>query len=97
MRRAPSRDTVPSRMDEQTLTLAPESHIRRTLEEVLAPLVAVDGGTIEFVALRGDVVEVAMGASCRGCPGQRETLEGVVLPALRAADARVRDVRVVAR
>lgn len=65
------------------------------LDEVVAPLVAADGGTLTFVRRRGDVVEVRLAGACRGCPGQSYTLKGVVLPALQAVDASVRDVKAV--
>lgn len=69
--------------------------IRMTIDHVLAPLIAVDGGALTLVGRRDDVVEVRLTGACRGCPGQSFTLKGVVLPALQAADPSVRDVRAV--
>jgi Fe-S cluster biogenesis protein NfuA len=75
---------------------APDSDsLSHTLTEVVAPLVAADGGTLVIVRRSGDVVEVRFGGACRGCPGQPYTLKGVVLPALQATDPTVRDVRAV--
>jgi Fe-S cluster biogenesis protein NfuA len=66
------------------------------LHEVLAPMVARDGGALGWVRRAGDTVEVSLGGACLGCPAQRDTVEGVLLPAMRAADPTVLAVRVVA-
>jgi len=63
--------------------------------EVLAPLVALDGGRLEWVGLSDDVAALRLGGACRGCPGQRTTLEEVVLPSLRAVFPALKGVRVV--
>jgi Fe-S cluster biogenesis protein NfuA len=52
--------------------------------DVLGPLFAADGGSIELVDVRDQLVVVRFGGSYRGCPSSTHTLEGVVLPALRA-------------
>ncbi len=72
-----------------------DSALRTALDEVVAPLVAVDNGKVAFVRRQGDVVEVRFAGACRGCPGQSFTLKGVVLPALQRVDGTVRDVRAV--
>ncbi|MBL8600488.1 MAG: NifU family protein [Myxococcales bacterium] len=69
--------------------------LRSVIESVIGPLVARDGGAVEWVGLRGDVVELRLLGACRGCPGQRNTLEGVILPALRVSDPTVSEVRVL--
>ncbi len=74
---------------------ANQGELERAVADVVAPLVAVDGGTIALVRRAGDVVEVRFGGACRGCPGQSYTLKGVLLPALQASDPTVRDVRAV--
>jgi Fe-S cluster biogenesis protein NfuA len=72
-----------------------DTALRTALDEVVAPLVAIDNGRVSFVRRQGDVVEVRFAGACRGCPGQGFTLRGVVLPALQRVDATVRDVRAV--
>lgn len=74
-----------------------EGALRALVESVLAPLVARDGGELHWVRRVGDVVEVAMLGQCRGCPAQRDTLDGVLLPALRGVDPTVAAVRAVPR
>jgi Fe-S cluster biogenesis protein NfuA len=76
-------------------TMSDEAPLARTFAEVIAPLVAIDHGTVSLVRRTGDVVEVRFGGACKGCPGQSYTLKGVLLPALQAADPSVRDVRAV--
>jgi Fe-S cluster biogenesis protein NfuA len=72
-----------------------QNSIARVVNEVLAPLVARDRGTITFVRVIDGVAEVKLGGACRGCPGQMYTLQGVVLPALSRVDATIREVRCV--
>jgi Fe-S cluster biogenesis protein NfuA len=59
--------------------------IEALFRDVLGPLFAADGASIELVDLRDQVVLVRFGGSYRGCPSSTHTLEGVVLPAVRAA------------
>ena len=59
--------------------------IENLFRDVLGPLFAADGASIELVDLREQVVIVRFGGSYRGCPSSTHTLEGVVLPAVRAA------------
>ncbi len=69
--------------------------VRRALDAYVAPLVARDGGTLTLLGVREGVVEIALGGKCQGCPAQRDTAQGVVLPAVRAVDPSVTAVRVV--
>lgn len=71
-----------------------EVALRTLVESVLAPLVARDGGRLTWVRRVGDVVEVRLGGACLGCPGRRDTLDTVLLPALRGVDPSVASVRV---
>jgi Fe-S cluster biogenesis protein NfuA len=59
--------------------------IESLFRDVLGPLFAADGASIELVDLREQVVLVRFGGTYRGCPSSTHTLEGVVLPAIRAA------------
>lgn len=63
--------------------------IRAVVDSVLAPLVALDGGTLEFVSLEGRAVKVRLFGTCSGCPGRSFTIERVILPALQRADATI--------
>jgi len=73
------------------LALRLQAHV----ETVLAPLVARDGGRLGWVGLRHEVAEITLGGACRGCPGQRTTLDEVLLPSLRALHPPLQGVRVV--
>ena len=59
--------------------------IESLFRDVLGPLFATDGGSIELVDIRDQLVVVRFGGAYRGCPSSTHTLDGVVLPALRAA------------
>lgn len=74
---------------------SPAHRLRAHVESVLAPLVAVDGGRLGWVGLRDDIAELTLGGACRGCPGQRTTLDEVLLPSLRALYPALQGVRVV--
>lgn len=66
--------------------------IRAVVDGVLAPLVALDGGTVEFVSLEGRAAKVRLFGACSGCPGRSFTVERVILPALQRADASIERV-----
>ena len=78
-------------------TIDGQCALRALVESVLAPLVAKDGGVLRWERRVDDVIEVSLGGACLGCPAQRDTLDWVLLPAMRAVDASVAAVRVVAR
>jgi Fe-S cluster biogenesis protein NfuA len=59
--------------------------IESTLREVLKPLFEAEGGTVELVDIRDDVVLLRFGGSYRGCPSVPYTVAGFVLPAFRSA------------
>jgi Fe-S cluster biogenesis protein NfuA len=82
-----------------TVVADPQDHraLRALIESVLAPLVAKDGGRLQWVRRVDGVVEVSLGGACLGCPAQRDTADAVLLPAMRAVDPTVSSVRVVPR
>lgn len=55
------------------------------IREVLSPLFAAEGGTIELVEVRDGRVQVRMGGAYRGCPSVPYTVAAIVTPALRQA------------
>ena len=59
--------------------------IESLFQDVLGPLFALEGGSIELVDVRDKLVLVRVGGAYRGCPSTQHMLEGVVVPALRAA------------
>jgi len=71
--------------------------LRALVDTVLAPLVAKDGGILQWVRRVDSVVEVSLSGACLGCPAQRDTADAVLLPAMRAVDPSVTSVRVVPR
>jgi len=68
-----------------------EQHVRETLEE-LRPALQMDGGDVEFVALRDGVVQVRLLGACGGCPMATMTLVGFVEERLKQ---RVPDIQQV--
>jgi len=69
-----------------------KEHIERVCREILAPLIATDGGEIYLVRFEGDDVHIHLAGVCAGCPGASLTGEKVILPALRAAAPKARVV-----
>ncbi len=59
--------------------------IETVMREVLTPLFAADGGTMELVAVKDGVVQVRFGGAYRGDPSVAYTVSGFVLPAFRQA------------
>jgi Fe-S cluster biogenesis protein NfuA len=58
--------------------------ILRVLEEVVAPLVASDGGKIYLVKADEDAVVVHLGGRFSGCPGNTLAQRRVIEPAILA-------------
>lgn len=68
--------------------------IRAVVDGVLAPMVALDGGALEFVSLGDRSAKVRLSGACSGCPGRAFTIDRVILPALQRADANIERVEV---
>jgi Fe-S cluster biogenesis protein NfuA len=71
-----------------------EEAARKLIDQVLRPLIAVDGGRIELVSVVDKCVVVRLSGTCAGCPGRPYTLSGVIEPAVKRALGK--DVRVEA-
>jgi Fe-S cluster biogenesis protein NfuA len=69
--------------------------IEATLRELLLPLFAIDGGTVELVGLHDKTVQLRFGGTYRGCPSVSFTVSGFVVPALRKTLGRDVQVEVV--
>ena len=57
--------------------------IGKFIEEVVAPVVQIDGGNIEFIGLEGDKVKVALYGACSSCSMTGATLYKGVQEMLR--------------
>jgi Fe-S cluster biogenesis protein NfuA len=53
---------------------AASAQVRALVEREIRPLVARDGGDVEFVAWRGGVLELALRGACAECPSSAQTL-----------------------
>jgi Fe-S cluster biogenesis protein NfuA len=53
---------------------AESAHVRALVEREVRPLVARDGGDVEFVSWRGGVLELALRGACADCPSSAQTL-----------------------
>jgi len=70
--------------------------LEEVIKEKIAPLVAVDGGSVELVKVRDDgTVLLHLGGACSGCPGLEYTLNMVILPILKDEVAGVKAVESV--
>jgi len=52
--------------------------------DVLAPLLAADGGVLYVVQLEDDQVILHLGGTCSGCPGAPITSSSIIDPAIRS-------------
>jgi Fe-S cluster biogenesis protein NfuA len=52
-------------------------------QDVIAPLVAADGGDISLVGIESDAISLHLGGTCSGCPGTQVTAAAVIEPAIR--------------
>jgi Fe-S cluster biogenesis protein NfuA len=63
----PEEDTYPT-----------EEQMRTLLEKLSAYIETFHGGSVEMVAMEGNVVKVRLGGACLGCPLSPNTLHGWV-------------------
>lgn len=60
--------------------------------DVLAPLVAADGGVMYIVKTTAEEVHLHLTGTCAGCPGAGLTRDGVIAPAVRTVAPKARVV-----
>jgi Fe-S cluster biogenesis protein NfuA len=56
---------------------------KKLVDEVLAPLIAADGGKIELIGVGDRRIIVRLTGTCLGCPGRPYTLSRIVEPAAK--------------
>ena len=54
-----------------------EAKIKEALDKI-RPFLQNDGGDVEFVEYKDNIVKVKLQGPCAGCPGARMTLQGVI-------------------
>ena len=54
-----------------------EAKIQEALDKI-RPFLQNDGGDVEFVEYKDNIVKVKLQGHCAGCPGARMTLQGVI-------------------
>jgi Fe-S cluster biogenesis protein NfuA len=59
-------------------TYSKEEQVKALLEQINAYIEHYHGGSVEMVALEGDVLKVRLGGACLGCPLSPNTLHGWV-------------------
>ncbi|MDP9150867.1 MAG: NifU family protein [Myxococcota bacterium] len=67
-----------------------KEQIATICREILAPLVASDGGDFYLLRVDGDDVHIHLAGTCAGCPGASLTGDKIILPALRSASPSLR-------
>jgi len=60
-----------------------EARAQQLIDQVVRPLIQVDGGDIEIVEVSESRLIVRLTGTCSGCPGRPYTLRGVVERAAR--------------
>jgi Fe-S cluster biogenesis protein NfuA len=69
-----------------------DADLWKVCHDVLAPLVAADGGVMYLVKSVGDDVHIHLTGTCAGCPGAALTRDGVIAPAVRTVKPKARVV-----
>ncbi|XVG96597.1 NifU family protein [Eubacteriales bacterium KG127] len=54
-----------------------EAKIQEALDKI-RPFLQNDGGDVEFIEYKDNIVWVKLKGHCAGCPGARMTLQGVI-------------------
>jgi Fe-S cluster biogenesis protein NfuA len=73
--------------------VARRDKIDEVVRDVLAPLLAKDGGGISVVRFEGSVLTLSLSGALLGCPGTPYVKRGVIEPAIHAAAGK--DVEIV--
>jgi Fe-S cluster biogenesis protein NfuA len=63
---------------DENVTIAREDQIRALVENLSAYIEQFHGGSVDVVAIEGDVLKVKFGGACLGCPLSPATLHGWV-------------------
>ncbi len=71
-----------------------EEKVKKALEKI-RPLLQRDGGDIEFVAMKGKVVQVKLRGACGSCPMSQMTLKSVVEASVKKEVPEVEKVETV--
>lgn len=82
----PQRSALATTLADEIITREDDTNedLLRMCRDVLAPLVAADGGVMYLVKSReADDVHVHLTGTCAGCPGASLTRDGVIAPAVR--------------
>ena len=66
--------------------------LMKMCRDVLAPLVAADGGTMYLVKASAEEAHFHLTGTCAGCPGASLTRDGMIAPAVRAVLPKARVV-----
>lgn len=69
--------------------------IEKTIEEVVKPMLAHDGGSVEIVDIKGHLVFCRLEGACGGCPSAGQTLKLMIEKTLKdLVDERIRVIQV---
>ena len=63
--------------------MAGRDELEAAVAELVRPLVAADGGTIDVVSLSDGELVIRLGGACAGCPGAALTTSRIVEPVAR--------------
>ncbi len=63
---------------------ATREKVKKSVAELIAPLVKADGGEVFLVALTSDDVHLHLAGTCAGCPGAAMTQKALINPVIAA-------------
>jgi Fe-S cluster biogenesis protein NfuA len=63
---------------------ATREKVKKSVSELVAPLVKADGGEVFLVALTSEDVHVHLAGTCAGCPGAAMTQKALIGPVVNA-------------
>jgi len=58
--------------------------------DVIAPLLAVDGGVLYIVSVEDDALTMHLAGTCAGCPGAPITTRSIIEPAVRSVSPAIK-------
>ena len=62
----------------------PREKVLKICEDIIAPLVEADGGSLFVVSIEADSIALHLAGQCAGCPGASLTSTSIIEPAIHS-------------
>ena len=70
-----------------------QEKIKEVIDKDIIPMVSADGGGVEFIDFKDDIVTVELKGACQGCPMSEITLKEFIEKTLKDQIPEVKEVK----